>query len=224
MLLILLIPLLSVHLVYLSSCFPSTADLLQPYDQYADPSPGAWQSDVLCGPYDRDVGFDSGITQRLTAQFCTDLLGYPISPGQTSLGSCSPHLLTLCSDEEFNASYYPTDLQPLPGQDPTTVSNPFGFGLLVSFETSTTFPLNGSNPNCSDYLNNCTNIFNETIGLCQYDSHWVGGTATYSSECGVYKFENTNCTLEWLTSLKGGPGLTVGAECTRWVRENHPDQ
>ena len=23
---------------------------------------------------------------------------------------------------------------------------------------------------------------------------------------------------------KWGPGLTVGAECTRWVRENHPDQ
>jgi hypothetical protein len=81
---ILLIPLLSAHLVYLSYGFPSTANSPQSYDPYADPSPGAWQSDVLCGPYDRDVGFDPSITQRLTAQFCIDLLGHPAPPGQTS--------------------------------------------------------------------------------------------------------------------------------------------
>jgi hypothetical protein len=199
-------------------------------DPYANPNPTAWQNNVICGPSNRDIGFDPSITQRLTTQFCTDLLGYPVSPGQSVpflTSDTITNLIKPLAAEPFNASYLPTDLPPLPSQ-PASTSNPSGFALLISSirsnTTTTSFPLNGSLANCANYLNNCTQIFNQMIELCQADEHWIGGSATYSTQCGVYGFQNRNCTAEWeMAVVKGVNGGNVGSECVRWVQENHPE-
>lgn len=89
MLSILLIDFLLSHLFHLTFAFPSPTAVARQIthpppasDPYANPNPTTWQSNVLCGPTDRSIGFDPLITQRLTAMFCVDLLGYPVSPGE----------------------------------------------------------------------------------------------------------------------------------------------
>jgi hypothetical protein len=89
--------LLTCHLFHLSYAFPAptidispspagqqTTYLSPSLDPYANSNPTAWQNNVICGPSNRDIGFDPSITQRLTTQFCTDLLGYLVSPGQSA--------------------------------------------------------------------------------------------------------------------------------------------
>jgi hypothetical protein len=56
-------------------------------DPYANPDPSSWQSNVLCGPDDRSIGFDPDVTQGMTKLFCQDLLGYPVEASELSLPS-----------------------------------------------------------------------------------------------------------------------------------------
>lgn len=55
----------------------------------------------------------------------------------------------------------------------------------------------------------------------------MGGMASYSTGCGVWKLRGWNCTEEWEESGERGGGDGdkdgVGEECVRWVQEEHPE-
>lgn len=59
-------------------------------------------------------------------------------------------------------------------------------------------------------------VFERMIGVCEGNEHWMGGDATYSTECGVWKLGGWNRTREWVDG-------EVGKECVRWVDKEHPD-
>ncbi|KAJ4524306.1 hypothetical protein HRR83_002425 [Exophiala dermatitidis] len=160
-----------------------------------------WTGSPVCATGGSDFEMDPPTATRLAELFCEDLA----KPGNFPAQNAS-----------FDSTHYPTDLsiEPYsPNYTEIELSGLFTRGSLLRayswVDDSGVLYIQGTDEQCA--RDNCTAGLEGTIGRCEWNSHYVGGSSVFMTDCGVYMLFIGNCSGNWWDH-----------SCDKW-HEMHPD-
>ncbi|EXJ87381.1 hypothetical protein A1O3_04340 [Capronia epimyces CBS 606.96] len=154
----------------------------------------------ICNTGGGDWRIDPPTAMRLAQVFCDELVkpqNYPVEGAS------------------FFSAHYPSELSPQPGSPNYTeieLSGLFARGGLYRSKpwvAEGVLHVEGTDEQCE--RDNCTSALQSAIGMCEWNSHYVGGDNDFLSDCGVYSILIANCSGNWFDP-----------DCDKW-HEMHPN-